>query len=55
MKKYNVYAINRETKEEILLNEGETVSEKDLDRAISFYLSRGEWLERGYFVSEREA
>lgn len=54
MKQYNFYAINREDiKEKIQLNT-EPVSEKDREKAERFYLARGEWLERGYFVTSSE-
>lgn len=51
MKQYNFYAIKGE--EKIQLNT-KPVSEKDHDKAEMFYLARGEWLQRGYFVTSSQ-
>ena len=57
MKKYDIYAIARKDSVDgdsrIKLN-SEPIDEEKLEKALSFYLMRGEWLDRGYFLSEEE-
>jgi len=54
MKQYNVFAKNIREEEPLIQMNNQPISEKDLDKAIMFYLARGEWLDRGYVLIEKE-
>ncbi len=56
MKTYNVFAIKTSDSEEennIQMNTS-PINEDDLDKVMMFYLARGEWNDRGYYLQEVE-
>ena len=57
MKTYNVFAKkmdNCEEKEDNIQLNTSPINEEELARSVMFYLIRGEWNDRGYFLEEVE-
>ena len=57
MKTYNVFAKkmnNCEEEEDNIKMNTSPINEKELDKAMMFYLARGEWNDRGYYLQEVE-
>lgn len=57
MKTYNVFAKqlpNCEEEENNIQMNSSPITEDNLDKAMMFYLARGEWNDRGYYLEEVE-
>lgn len=57
MKTYNVFAKKmyscEEEEDNIKINTS-PINEEELDKAMMFYLARGEWHDRGYYLEKVE-